>query len=55
MVLIPGFYEDVAEVTSKEMKLYDEIEFDITQYKNALGTLQCPVQFLRSSPFDICA
>jgi hypothetical protein len=37
MVLIPGFYEDVAEVTSKELLLYDDIAFDVAQYKHALG------------------
>uniref|UniRef100_A0A8D0FYP0 Carnosine dipeptidase 1 n=1 Tax=Sphenodon punctatus TaxID=8508 RepID=A0A8D0FYP0_SPHPU len=36
-ILIPGIYEDVASLTEEEKKLYEPIEFDLEEYKNAIG------------------
>jgi di- and tripeptidase len=38
-VLIPGFFEDVRDVTPDELKLYEQLrkDFDLDQYKRSLG------------------
>jgi hypothetical protein len=37
-ILVTGLYDDVAELTPKEAALYDSIEFDVTEYKESVGT-----------------
>ncbi|KZC12090.1 PREDICTED: cytosolic non-specific dipeptidase [Dufourea novaeangliae] len=37
-ILINGIYENVAEVTEKELDLYKTIEFDVPEYKKSVGT-----------------
>ncbi|XP_069476833.1 beta-Ala-His dipeptidase-like isoform X3 [Ambystoma mexicanum] len=36
-ILIPGIYDDVAPLTEEEKKLYENIEFDLEEHKNATG------------------
>ncbi len=36
-VLIPGFYDDVKEITAEEKAAYDKVPFDINTYKQEIG------------------
>lgn len=36
-VLVDGIYENVKEVTSEELKIYDKIEFDVKEYRESCG------------------
>ena len=39
-ILVTGLHDDVAELTPKERALYDEIEFDVEEYKAGIGSQQ---------------
>jgi nonspecific dipeptidase len=39
-ILIPGIYDNVAPLTAKEQKSYKQIDFDIEEYKEDIGTTQ---------------
>jgi len=36
-ILIPGIADDVKEIAPEEQKLYDEIEFDLEEYRSSIG------------------
>ncbi|XP_028673047.1 beta-Ala-His dipeptidase-like isoform X1 [Erpetoichthys calabaricus] len=36
-ILVPGIYDDVAPLTEEERKLYENIQFDLEEYKNNIG------------------
>lgn len=36
-ILVPGMYDDVAELTDAEKKLYEKIEFDLDEYTKDVG------------------
>lgn len=37
-ILVEGIYENVEKVTEKERKIYDDIEFDVDEYKTMVNT-----------------
>lgn len=39
-ILVTGLHDDVAELTLKEAALYDDIEFDVEEYKAGIGSRQ---------------
>lgn len=39
-ILVTGLHDDVAELTPKEAALYDDIEFDVEEYKASVGSQQ---------------
>jgi len=39
-ILVTGLHDDVAELTAKEAALYDDIEFDVEEYKVGIGSKQ---------------
>jgi hypothetical protein len=39
-ILVTGLHDDVAELSPKEAALYDEIEFDVEEYKASVGSQQ---------------
>lgn len=39
-ILVTGLHDDVAELTPKEAALYDDIEFDVEEYKAGVGSQQ---------------
>ena len=39
-ILVTGLHDDVAELSSKEAALYDDIEFDAEEYKVGIGSQQ---------------
>jgi hypothetical protein len=39
-ILVTGLHDDVAELTPKDAALYDNIEFDVAEYKASVGTQQ---------------
>ena len=41
-ILIDGIYDNVPEVTSEEMKMYDNIEFDVNEYRSNIGCTKLP-------------
>ena len=36
-ILVDGIYENVPEVTPDEIKIYNNIEFDVDEYRSAIG------------------
>lgn len=36
-ILIPGIMDDVVPMTPEEQKLYEEIDFDLGEFKNSIG------------------
>ncbi|XP_030645064.1 cytosolic non-specific dipeptidase-like isoform X2 [Chanos chanos] len=36
-IMVPGIYDQVAPVTEEEKKLYEKIDFDVTEYRKELG------------------
>ena len=36
-ILVPGMYEEVANVTDEEKKLYEKIDFDMVEYAKDIG------------------
>ena len=36
-IQVPGVYQDVAPVTEEEKKLYEQIEFDMDEYRKDVG------------------
>jgi nonspecific dipeptidase len=49
-VLIPGIYDSVAKVTEEERKLYENIDFNLEEYRQDVGveelTSNCPKEIL---------
>ena len=41
-ILIDGIYDNVPKVTPEELKLFEDIEFDVSEYKNSCGAVKLP-------------
>ncbi len=42
--IVPGIYDEVRELSEAELKLYENVEFDITTYKKMLGVSKLPTE-----------
>ncbi|XP_014230542.1 cytosolic non-specific dipeptidase [Trichogramma pretiosum] len=41
-VQVEGIYDNVAKITPEELKIYDNIEFDVNEYKGSCGATKLP-------------
>ncbi|CAI2353418.1 unnamed protein product [Caenorhabditis sp. 36 PRJEB53466] len=43
-IRIPGIYDQVAPLSAAEEKTYDEIEFDVTEFRESVGAVKLPTE-----------